>query len=303
MKRILVLSPPEDRAGRAISLATDVAKRFGARVDVLRVLEEDHGTNALDQRTHGGATLREVLLEAETEALEASAARLIDVSPDVHIEVEWGVPWEAVVTRVAERGIEMVIKPAGGLSRNGSVFFGSTALHLFRRCPCPVWVVGESAGLPERIVAAVDPAAAPDRRRLAERVLHWAEQIAEWSDATIDVVSAWRGPELDWASRRVDAEETRRLNDAVRGNTDAMLDELLAGRRGPIRREQVHLLEGAPTEAIPAFAAQHSADMIVMGTLSRPDRIGDLMGATAETVIRQVRCSVLTVPPTASLDF
>ncbi len=302
MRRMLILSPPEDRSGRALTLGAAIAERFGADVDVLRVLEEDHNSAALEAKTHDGASLRDLLLDAETRSLEAELAPLRATSRTVDLEVEWGVPWEAVTSRVAERGIDLVIKPAGGLSRSGSVFFGATALHLFRRCPCPVWVVGESAQLPERILAAVDPTDEPHRRRLAERVLHWADEIADWTCSSVDVASAWSTPDLHRAAAQLDGGERDRLRNQALERATADFDALLRARREPVDRDRLHLVEGRPSEVLPTIAEQSAADLIVMGTLSRPDRAGDLLGATAETIVRQVRCSVLTVPPTATLE-
>lgn len=303
MKRMLILSPPEDRSGRALTLGTAIAERFGADVDVLRVLEDDQNSATLEAKTHEGASLRDVLLDAETESLEAAIQPLRATSREVNLEVEWGVPWESVTSRVEERGIDLVVKPAGGLSRSGNVFFGSTALHLFRRCPCPVWVVGESAQLPERILAAVDPTNEPHRRRLAERVLHWAEEIADWTCSSVDIASAWSTPGSDRVRTLLDGTELDRLRNQSLETVTSEFDDLLRTRREPVDPSRLHLVEGKPTDVLPTIAEQSGTDLIVMGTLSQPDRAGDLLGATAETIVRQVRCSVLTVPPTATIEL
>ena len=48
---------------------------------------------------------------------------------------------------------------------------------------------------------------------------------------------------------------------------------------------------------IPALAAANEIELIVMGTVSRTGIAGLLIGNTAEKVLRQVDCSVLTVKP------
>lgn len=303
MKRILVLSQPEDRSGRALALGGALADRFDADIDVLRVLEESHGSGGLEAKTHDGSSIRDVLMAAEKASLESEVEALRSDTREVHLEVEWGVPWEAVISRVEAREIGLVVKPAGGLSQSGSVFFGSTALHLFRRCPCPVWVVGESAHLPERIVAAIDPTADPHRRRLAERVLRWADEVADLTDSAVEIASAWSTPDFERVAEYLGDEDRERLRDQALDAAEADLANLLIARGVSVDKSSLHLLEGRPTEVLPALASQKQAELIVMGTLSRPDRTGDLLGATAETVVRQVRCSVLTVPPTATLSF
>ena len=60
---------------------------------------------------------------------------------------------------------------------------------------------------------------------------------------------------------------------------------------------QVYLLKGEAGILIPALAAANEIELIVMGTVSRTGIAGLLIGNTAEKVLRQVACSVLTVKP------
>jgi len=60
---------------------------------------------------------------------------------------------------------------------------------------------------------------------------------------------------------------------------------------------QVYLLKGEAGRLIPALAAANEIELIVMGTVSRTGIAGLLIGNTAEKVLRQVDCSVLTVKP------
>ncbi|MCK7506615.1 MAG: universal stress protein [Desulfobacterales bacterium] len=48
---------------------------------------------------------------------------------------------------------------------------------------------------------------------------------------------------------------------------------------------------------IPALAKRKGIELIVMGTVCRTGIAGFLMGNTAEMVLQQVNCSVLTVKP------
>ena len=48
---------------------------------------------------------------------------------------------------------------------------------------------------------------------------------------------------------------------------------------------------------IPELAAEKEVELIVMGTVSRTGVAGFLIGNTAEKILGQVDCSVLTVKP------
>jgi nucleotide-binding universal stress UspA family protein len=62
-------------------------------------------------------------------------------------------------------------------------------------------------------------------------------------------------------------------------------------------KHQVYLLKGIAGELIPALAAAKDADLIIMGTVSRSGVSGLLIGNTAEKVLNQAYCSMLTVKP------
>ena len=59
----------------------------------------------------------------------------------------------------------------------------------------------------------------------------------------------------------------------------------------------MHLIEGQPRRALPRWVESHDVDLVVMGSVGRAGIAGFLIGETAETLIRSVRCSVLVVKP------
>lgn len=296
MNKILVLAPHEDRAGRASNLARELALRTGASVMLLRVLQE---TLTRDVATPGGEAdrLRDLLMEAETRRVCEIADRFRESGLDVDVRVVWGVVWSVVVELVEQEGFDLVVKPASGLSHEGRVFFGATALHLFRRCPCPVWVVGDQGTLPARVVAAVDPQDTPNRRMAARRVLDWAHRAGTWSDAEVHVASAWQAAAAELLREELDESDWKAYVDSAREDAVANLESLVESAPSPVDPARVHLVEGSPEDALPRIVEDRGADLVVMGTLGRRDQVGDLLGETAETIIRQIHSSVLTIPP------
>jgi len=303
MDRILVFTPPEDQARRAVSLAAELAGRSGASLTLLRVLAEDVRAPARSRDGRSDKQLRGLLRDAEQGELEAIAAPLRErgLRVDVDVDVAWGVPWEVILDRVGTADADLVVKPAHGVTHSGRVFFGSTALHLFRRCPCPVWVVGDDGRLPRRIIAAVDPAKDRTRREVAHRILGWAHRVSGWTDATLHVASAWHAPAAELLAGRIPDEEIAAyVEDAAQRAREA-LDEILQQSATFPTRDRVHLLEGPARDVLPGFVEEHDVDLIVMGTLGRTGPAGDLLGETAEMIVRAVRSSVLTVAPPAAV--
>lgn len=60
---------------------------------------------------------------------------------------------------------------------------------------------------------------------------------------------------------------------------------------------RVHILKGDPGTLIPRIAEREQVGLIVMGTVGRTGIGGVLIGNTAERVLLQIRCSVLTIKP------
>lgn len=302
MNRLLVLVPAEDRAGRATALAGQLAARSGAHVTLLRVLEENLGPTSSAELCQERSKIRNLLLDGETEQLEVLAQGLREQVPSVEAFVRWGVPWEAVLDEAERCSPDLIVKPATGLDRRGRVFFGTTALHLFRRAKCPVWVVGDEGVLPRRILAAVDPTGGPERQQAAQRIVDHALEIAAHSGARVDLVTAWHAIGSNLLESALDEAEWKSYRSETEARARAGLDALAARFGDAIAPDAVHLIEGEAREALPRFADERRFDLVVMGTLSRPGEVGDLLGATAEMVLRGVHSSVLTIPPPGAAD-
>lgn len=297
MKRILVFSPPEDRAHRAAGLAANLAERTGARLLLLRALPEAALPQPRSGTTADLTDLRRLVTEAERGEIQQIADSITRRSIEVDVRVTWGVAWQVILEEVDRFDADLVVKPAYGLTHDGPIFFGSTALHLFRRCSRPIWVVGDDGHLPERIIAAVDPTAPSTRRDRSTEVLALSERVAGWSNGSVHVVSAAYAPGAEVLRGRVTDDEFEALVDDVRSRAEQGLREILDafGRDWP--EERLHLVDGEPVEALPTLAKTQRADLIVLGTRGRAGAVGDLLGETAEMILRAVRCSVLTLPP------
>ena len=71
--------------------------------------------------------------------------------------------------------------------------FGTTSMHLMRKCPCPVWVVKRAQTRPyTRILAAVDPSVYdPKRDSLNPLILQLASGMARKEAGELHIVHVW----------------------------------------------------------------------------------------------------------------
>jgi nucleotide-binding universal stress UspA family protein len=297
MRRVLVLAQAEDMAGRSVSLAAQLASREPLELFVVRVLEENSHPQPRGLASGEAERLRSLLLEAEVRELEALTEPLRGNCKELTTSVSWGVPWEVVLDLVERYEIDLVVKPARGLSHEGRVFFGATALHLFRKCPCPVWVVGDERGLPDRILAAIDPGDGETRRAVGRRIIEWSHWIARLSGAELHVATCWHAPAADVLKEKVSPEELDHYVQDSRDRAREGQQAIVKAADPPIPQDRVHLIEGDARDLLPRFARGQGFDLVVMGSLGREGLAGELLGETAELVVRALRSSVVTLSP------
>ena len=297
-KKILcyVGGPADPSAG--LDRAADLAAMNSAQLTLIDVLPES--TEGPWLVVPGKPELEKMVVTFRIQDLEEMAARIAQRGVPVNIVVTTGNPFVEIIRQVVANEHDLVIKTAQGLENRLGGLLGTTALHLMRKCPCPVWVVKPPTSERfNRVLAAVDPRSdTPGEDPLSIKVLELAASLAAMNDSTLHLVHAWwLHSEAMLRSRRINMPpaEIDGLLREVRGAAEASLDALV--KRVDLSHIQFesHIIKGQPYEVISGFASQ--SDIAVMGTLSRSGIDGLLIGNTAERILRQVECSVLAIKP------
>lgn len=297
LRRILVYASLEDEAFLALEQGAALARRHRAALSVLRVLPKRDSLLKRLQGRQEADGIQRALAEGQQALLDARVAPLLEEGLDVHTEVRWGAPWLEVIRTVMRDDHDLLLKTAEGAGSSDGLFFGSTAMRLIRKCPCPVWIVGGPAtDRPTRLLAAIDPGQDGDRPAVAARVLETARAVAG-EDGEQHVVSVWHAPGEHLFRSRMRPED---LDDYVRAEHEAARESLhktlsQAGMHLPA--ERIRLLKGDPRRELPDVVTDGDFDLAVVGSVGRTGVAGLLIGETAETLVRSVRCSVLVVKP------
>ena len=240
-------------------------------------------------------TGKEAALERAVSLARRNDARLtvIDVAEKLPRHVRM------LITSMHPNDLVMIAAEGeGGLKER---LFGSTIMHLMRKCPCPVWVLKSTQRQPyARILAAVDPDPSDDEKNaLNEKILELGSSLAEVEGSELHIVHTW-APIKVGGLRAGEKFGPYTVDEIVREIQEVhqkWLDKLLGKYDLAHLKHQVHLLEGEARSLIPALAKQKEINLIVMGTVCRTGIPGFFIGNTAETVLQRVDCSVLTVKP------
>ena len=282
----------------ALDAAAELAEHNRARLTLVDVLPES--TEGPWLTVPGQPELEKMVLTSRAQDLEEMATPLRERGLPVETDVTTGSPFVELIRRVVAKEHDLVIKTAQNLDSPLGGMLGTTALHLMRKCPVPVWVVKPPTSERfNRVLAAIAPKPAGEGENLLSfKILKLAASLAEASGSRLDVVHAWwlssesllRGRRINMPPAKIEA-----LLQEVRASAEEALTGLIS--RVDLSRvsAQVHIAKGQPYQVISDFAA--NSDVAVMGTLSRSGIEGLLIGNTAERVLRQVECSVLAVKP------
>ncbi len=294
-KNILAIHNQAHGAGAMLRRATALARKNGARLTVADITQglDFFGTTigvqpelvASRVAVERGQYLRRWIASTRHEGVDVRYAPLA------------GTPFRAIIQAVLHEDHDLVILKAEDESTLKKAFFGSTAMHLIRECPCPVWVM-KPGGKYSRILAAVDPQISGEKNdALNTLILDLATSLARSDQSELHVVHAW---EMGDPGRETGQSGTARLvgkNRAERG-----VDALLGRYELEELNYRVHMVPGRPRSVIPRAVASLHTDLLVMGTLSRTGMARFFTGNTAEEVLRHVDCSVLILKPPLEFD-
>lgn len=300
-KQILYYADASERSCSALERAADLTLRNRGRLTVLGVVELPPDLD-LPAPALPSAELWDLAKQDLRERLELLVEPVRRKDLQVDIEVLIGTPFIEIIRYVLDHGHDLVMMNAeGGRGGLKGLLFGSTSLHLMRKCPCPVWVIKPGPHHRfERILAAVNPHPCDeDHPGVSNKVLQLATSLARLEGSELRVVHAWDHPGegVLRVHGRLPAAEVDEIVRDTGATHESWLKGLLA--RHPLSdiRHTAHLRRGDPAEMIIELAAAKSIDLIIMGTIGRTGIPGLFIGNTAETVLRQVQCSVLTVKP------
>jgi nucleotide-binding universal stress UspA family protein len=297
-KKILYIGAGQDRPDAGFRRALELARTNGAALTLMDVVEGSREPEFIRERY--GIDLIDLLRGQRLEVLDAFVAAHIVEGVEVRTRVASGTPFMEIIRAVLRDGHDLVVKAAEEPAGTVRQLFGSTDLHLLRKCPCPVWIDRGSAAAPYRtILAAVDPAEKGDDG-LNRLILDLATTLAVREGAELNVVHAWQlvGENALRTGRvGISRVELRTLLDGARSRRAELFDRLVRPYGLSVGGPGTYLVKGRPATAISETAASVGADLIVMGTVARTGIPGFFIGNTAEELIQTGRWPVLAVKP------
>ena len=294
-KNILLVAPIDKQLLRQ---AASILKTSQSKLTLMSVAPQIESSMV---KTDSGKTvdLQKLLVKDLKAELDEVAEKLKDEEFRVRTVVTSGQPFIEVIRQVISKKHDLVMMLADGVTNVREQLFGTLSSHLMRKCPCPVWIIKPTRRKKLRnVFAAVDPDPTDiTRNALNTEIIKRALTIAQSDNAKLHIVHAWNslGGEATRTRRWMTKAEIRLYVEQDAADHKKRLDQLLEITTDG--SEIVHMRQGKPGTVIPELIEREKADLLVMGTVCRTGIPGFFIGNTAEMILGQVDCSVLTVKP------
>jgi nucleotide-binding universal stress UspA family protein len=213
---------------------------------------------------------------------------------DVEVEEAPAVA-DAIVGRAATLAADLIVMGTRGRTGIKRLFAGSVAEQVLRTAPCPVMVVPPHDAVPTATVCFKHILCAVDFSDSSLAALRWALSLAEEADAHLWLLHTIEVPPELRVSTAVNDEEIDELNASARADALSRLRSLIPEETAAFCSIETATAAGEAAHAILTFAADHGADLIVMGAQGHGALDRFVFGSKTRDVIGGAACPVLTV--------
>jgi nucleotide-binding universal stress UspA family protein len=279
MKKILVPVDFSKSAMNAVDVAADIARKGGAQLILLHVIEEIVGTSFNIEGEVGkpGGNWEDKIFTAKLiEKAKKSMAKLLEdpklegvrVKPELRI----GTPYHGMHSIIMDQKVDLVVMGTAGHSDIEEMIIGSNTEKVVRTSHCPVLTVHSKA--PNKDFKNIVYATAMNKEEeVFSRIIRTTQKMY---DSTIHMV---------------------RINTPGNFQRDAVVKKYMAdfAKKLQLKNFTINVFNDiSEEEGIVYFAESISADMIAMATHGRTGFAHVLAGSIAEDVVSHAKRPVLT---------
>jgi nucleotide-binding universal stress UspA family protein len=293
--RVLLAIDESESAALAAQLVRHVAWPPGSVIRVLAVVEPAYDPAA----GMPGLAMSPDILQRVIELVRAEAERLVMATSElianegrlVEQVVSQGRPATVIVDAARAFRADLVVVGSRGRGPVAGALLGSVSVEVAESAPCSVLVVRRDTI--SRLVLA------DDRSENAESARHLVATMPGFHGLSVHVVGVkerapnwytWlaqeSGPEIQ-AFEDAWAKDQGELTAFINREAKALADAGIVAT--------AHLRDGDPASEIVAFAHEHDADLIVMGSHGRSRLTAIALGSISRKVLAHTPCSVLIV--------
>uniref|UniRef100_UPI0035930DA5 universal stress protein n=1 Tax=Thiocapsa sp. TaxID=2024551 RepID=UPI0035930DA5 len=145
-RNILVVVDPMPPKRFALDRAVQLARTTGASLTLLSVVKDAAEIPDEAQAGLSGHDLTALVVAHRLRTLTELTRAPTRQGIDIRIGVKTGTPFIEIIREVVRNGHDLVMMSAEGRGGLRQRLFGTTSMHLMRKCPCPVLVLKRKQG-------------------------------------------------------------------------------------------------------------------------------------------------------------
>ncbi len=296
-KKLLVVLDPTVEHQVALVRAVELAKKHSSKITVfLSIFDFSYEMTSILSSEEREA-MRQGVIEQRLawikDIIEPYKASGIDVSPCV---VWHNRPFESIIEHAIEHNCDFIIKSTHTHDKLKSVIFTPTDWHLIRKAPQPVLLVKEHEWpIKGKILCAVNTGDEDKAHKsLNNEIIAYGKYLADKFNAEVHLVNAYPGTPVNIAIE-LPYFDAFSYNESMRTQHENQLLDIASEHN--IDVSACHAREGLPEDVIPELADELDSELVILGTVGRTGISAALIGNTAEHVIDNITCDLLTLKP------
>lgn len=293
---VLVVIEPNQIQQPALSRGIDLVNKTGAKLMVL--LSVYHPT--YDLTTMLSAKEREEFRAEYIADQYQALSDLVDtyqLPPQTITAINWHKRvYDSIVETAKDERADIIIKSTKHHDVVTSLVFTPLDWHLMRKSPIPVLLVknNEWPSYDDILTAVNTGDEDKGHTDLNDKLTSTAEDFAKLFSSNLHLVNAY--PRIPSPLAKSSPSFTfNSLNIAIRNHHKQAMNSF--GIRHQIRHDNLYVKEGLPEQVIPNVASNINADLLVIGSGSKIGLSGFTLGNTAEHIMNNIECDVLTIKP------
>ncbi len=303
-QNILLVCNFDVKQHMAVNHAVSLARQNKAQLTMLSVVKEYPTDVPIAIISTPALERLQRVINDHQEKIDTLASEMNQKNADIKTRVVTGTPFVEIIRQVLRDKHDLVILAAEGKGGLRERLFGSTSMHLMRKCPCPVWVIKPTKRAKyQRILAAIDTTndfSNPERESLNPLIMQLASSLAQMNNSELHTIQVWSVFAEEYMEIRggLSEQSVHNCRKLTKQEYVNRLDSLLASvdLKGITTHKHLPRNDDAP-RAIINFAKRTKIDLLVMGSVCRTGLAGFFIGNTAEKILSEVNFSVLTVKP------
>lgn len=305
---LLILDERADYSA-ALNRGVTLARNNQALLTVCAIVDQVPGDMKMGVIAIEPRKVIDIAISEKRDWLDRAVTSVATDGVSLETKVLVGRSFIEMIRQVLRDDHDLVIKCAEVDNGLREMLFSSTDMHLMRKCPCPIWLIKPTEHREyRRILAAVDlDPEEPVKDVLNRQILEISTSLARAEHGEVHIAHAWDVFDEDilkshsWGFSEAEFDAMVEEEAAARRRwLEALMKSygISADKNAPvIHDDHIHVIKGDAQYVVPDLARDLAVDLVVMGTVARTGIAGLFMGNTAETILTQLDCSVLTIKP------